>query len=74
MGVKAFEQFFYAIGGNLYIRHFGVWAVFKGGSCWDNGMEGGGGLIESCRSCKVFCASCLRLIGLLGLKTEFLCF
>ena len=31
MGVKAFEQFFYAIGGNLYIRHFGVWAGFKGG-------------------------------------------
>ena len=24
MGVKAFEQFFYDIGGNLYIRHFGV--------------------------------------------------
>ena len=40
------------------------------GSCWDVGMEGGGGLTESCRSCKVFCASCLRLIGLLGLKTE----
>ena len=31
MGVKAFEQFFYAIGGNLYIRHFGVWAGYKGG-------------------------------------------
>ena len=30
-GVKAFEQFFYAIGGNLYIRHFGVWAGFEGG-------------------------------------------
>ena len=75
MGVKAFEQFFYAIGGNLYIRHFGVWAGFKGGgfvpgSCWDVWMEGGGGLTESCRSCKVFCASCLRLIRLLGLKTE----
>ena len=74
MGVKAFEQFFYAIGGHLYIRHFGVWAVFKGGvcarvvlGCWDGR---GGGLTESCRSCKVFCASCLRLIGLLGLKTE----
>ena len=26
MGVKAFVQFFYASGGNLYIRHFGVWA------------------------------------------------
>ena len=25
------EHFFYAIGGNLYIRHFGVWAGFKGG-------------------------------------------
>ena len=33
------------------------------GSCWDVGMEGGGGLTESCRSCRVFCASCLRLIG-----------
>ena len=43
------------------------------GSCWDVGMEGGGGLTESCRSCRVFCASCLRLIGLLGLKTEWNC-
>ena len=31
MGVKAFEPFFYAIGGNLYIRHFGVSARFEGG-------------------------------------------
>ena len=31
MRVKAFGHFFYAIGGNLYIRHFGVWAGFKGG-------------------------------------------
>ena len=31
MGVKAFEQFFYAIGGNLNIRHFGMWTGFKGG-------------------------------------------
>ena len=31
MGVKAFEPFFYAIGGNLYIRHFGVTARFEGG-------------------------------------------
>ena len=38
------------------------------GSCWDVGMVGGGGLTESCRSCRVFCASCLRLIRLLGLK------
>ena len=43
------------------------------GSCWDVGMEGGGGLTESYRSCRVFCASCLRLIGLLGLKTEWNC-
>ena len=43
---------------------------FVPGSCSDVGVEGGGGLTESCRSCKVFCASCLRLIGLLGLKTE----
>ena len=42
IGVKAFGQFFYDIGGNLYIRHFGVWAWFKGGAharvmlgCWD---------------------------------------
>ena len=47
MGVKAFEQFFYAIGGNLYIRHFGVWAGFKGGvyarfmlGCWDGRGRG----------------------------------
>ena len=33
-------------------------------------MEGGGGLTESCRSCRVFCASCLRLIRLSWLKTE----
>ena len=43
------------------------------GSCWDVGVEGGGGLTESCRSCRVFCASCLRLIALLGLKTEWNC-
>ena len=36
-------------------------------------MEGGGGLTESCRACRVFRASCLRLIGLLGLKTEWNC-
>ena len=29
MRVKAFEQFFYAVGGNLYIRHFWVWAGFE---------------------------------------------
>ena len=48
MGVKAFGQFFYAIGGNLYIRHFGVWAGFKGGGvrarvmlgCWDGRRRG----------------------------------
>ena len=47
MEVKAFEQFFYAIGGNLYIRHFGVWAGFKGGvhardmlGCWDGRGRG----------------------------------
>ena len=48
MGVKAFEQFFYAIGGNLYIRHFRVWAGFKGGvhaRVNNVGMEGGGGLL-----------------------------
>ena len=26
---------------------------------------------ELCRFCRVFCASCLRLIGLLGMKTEW---
>ena len=45
MGVKAFERFFYAIGGNLYIRHFGCGLGLKKGfitgSCWDVGMEGG---------------------------------
>ena len=47
MWVKAFEQFFYAIGGNLYIMHFGVWAGFKGGvrarvmfGCWDGRGRG----------------------------------
>ena len=38
------------------------------GSCWDG--RGGVGLPESCRSCRVFCASCLRLIGLLGLNIQ----
>ena len=36
-------------------------------------MEGGGGLPESCRSCRVFCASCLRLIRLLELNIEWNC-
>ena len=47
MGVKAFEQVFYAIGGNLYIRHFGVWTGFEGGvyarvmfGCWDGRVRG----------------------------------
>ena len=38
---------------------------FVPGSCWGVGMEGGGGLPESCRSCRFICASCLRLIGFL---------
>ena len=29
------------------------------------GLEGGGVSPESCRSCRVFCSSCLRLIRLL---------
>ena len=35
------------------------------------GWKGEGGLPKSCRFCRVFCASCLRLIGLLGLNTEW---
>ena len=33
----------------------------------------GGFIPESCKSCRVLCASCLRLIGLLGLNTELNC-
>ena len=42
------------------------------GSCWDVGLGGGAGLTESCRSCRVFCASCLRLIGLIHICDSFL--
>ena len=38
-------------------------------SCWGPGLGGGGVLPESCRSCRVFYASYLRLIRLLGLNT-----
>ena len=31
MGVKAFEKFFNALGRDLTIRHFRVWAWFKWG-------------------------------------------
>ena len=31
LGVQAFEQFFNALGRDLNIRHFGVWAWFKWG-------------------------------------------
>ena len=59
VGVKTFMHFFYALYGDINIRHFGVWT----------GLEGGF-IPESCKSCRVLCAICLRLIGLLGLNTE----
>ena len=38
------------------------------------GLGWNGGFIpESCKSCRVFCASCLRLIGFLGMNTELNC-
>ena len=46
---------------------------------WISGILGcglgldGGLITESCKFCKVFCASCLRLVGLLGLNTEWNC-
>ena len=53
MGVKAFEQFFHAIGENLYIRHFGVRAGFEGGvrarvmlGCWDGRCGGCQNLVD----------------------------
>ena len=33
----------------------------------------GGFILESCKSCRVLCASCLTRVGLLGLKTELNC-
>ena len=54
MGVKAFEQLekTCAIGENLYVRHFGVWAGFKGGvharvmmGCWDGRVRGFDGIL-----------------------------
>ena len=48
----------------------GLTEEFVPGSCWDGR---GRGLSESCRSCRVFCASCLRLIRILGLNTVWKC-
>ena len=74
MGVKAFEQFFMPLEetcmSGISGCGLGLKEGFMPGSCWDGR---GGGFTESCRSCRVFCASCLRLIGLLGLKTEWNC-
>ena len=53
----------------LLRRGLGLKEGFVSVSCWGVGLGGEGVLPESCKSCKVFCTSCLRLIRLLGLNT-----
>ena len=52
-GFKLLSRFFYALGGNMNIRHFE----------WGLGLRGEMGP-ESCKSCRVLCAIRLRLIKL----------